>query len=166
MTVHSLLLNGKGLLLLFILISFFAVKKICIPRNRKIKPADLLLLGHVFLLSAALYVIYAFFFLSVTFYEKKAAFNSSAWLANREKRIEMLDDLVDRKLLESRDTNAVIGMLGHPVRIIRDETRSALEFYTGFRNAPFEVDPTFLFVEITQSKVTDYYVIPGIPDIQ
>jgi hypothetical protein len=166
MDLHSILTNGKLVLILFFLLSLLVVLRVFIPRDRKIKPKDIFLLGHVFILTILLYGGYSYVFFSTAFHEKKLAFNADRWRTDREKRIEMLDDLVDRKLLESKDTNTVIRMLGAPVRIIRDDTRAALEFYTGFRHAPFEVDPTFLFVEITKGAVTDYYVIPGIPDIQ
>jgi hypothetical protein len=148
------------------LLSLVIVHRFCIPRDRKLKPGDIFLLGHVFVLTVLLYGVYSFVFFSVAFHEKRRAFDARQWHADRERRIEMLDDLVDHKLLAKKDTNSVIRMLGSPVRIIRDDTRAALEFYTGFRHAPFEVDPTFLFVEITGGVVTDYYVIPGIPDIQ
>lgn len=166
MDITAILADGKIILPLFILLSLILVRRFAIPRDRKLKLRDLFLLGHVALAAAVGYVLYSYVFLSVAFHEKRLAFDAGRWHASREKRIEMLDDLVDRKLLESKDTNTVIRMLGSPVRIIRDDTRAALEFYTGFRHAPFEVDPTFLFVEITKGKVTDYYVIPGIPDIQ
>lgn len=166
MDTTSILSNGKVMLPVFILLSAVLVRRFCIPRDRKLKGRDVFLLGHVAVSAAILYVVYSFLFLSVAFHEERKAFDAHQWHAHREKRIEMLDDLVDRKLLESKDTNTVISMLGSPVRIIRDDTRAALEFYTGFRHAPFEVDPTFLFVEITKGVVTDYYVIPGIPDIQ
>jgi hypothetical protein len=166
MDLASTLGNGKLMLPLFILLSLVVVRRFGIPRDRKLKPKDVFLLGHAFLLATALYVAYSFLFLSAVFHQTKKPFDVHRWHADRERRIEMLDDLVDRNLLASKDTNTVIRMLGSPVRIIRDDTRAALEFYTGFRHAPLEVDPTFLFVEITKGVVTDYYVIPGIPDIQ
>ncbi len=166
MAIQAFLLNGKLILAILILLSLLMVRRFGVPRGRKVKAKDLFLLGHVFVISLALYGIYSYCLLQVSFHENRRAFNSPSWQANREKRIEMLDDLVDRELLSSKDSNTVIGMLGHPVRIIRDSTRSALEFYTGFRQAPFQADPTFLFVEITKGTVTDFYVIPGIPDIQ
>jgi len=166
MTFHALLINGRIMLVLFVLLSLIIVRRLFIPRDRRLKPKDIFWLGHVAVLTLVFYVVYSFAFLSTSFREKKLAFDAGRWHADREKRIDMLDDLVDRKLLESKDTNTVIAMLGSPVRIIRDDTRAALEFYTGFRKAAFELDPTFLFVEITKGKVTDYYIIPGIVDVQ
>lgn len=165
MTLSAIMNNGKVILALFGLISFFIVRRICIPRNRKWKISDVFYLGHVFVLSLFLFTLYSFCYYSISFREKRSGFNQSLWNADREKRVGMVDDLVSQKILDSKDTNAITHLLGAPARIVRDSLINKWQYYVGFRNAPFEIDPSFLIVEIKGGLVQKYYTIPGIPDI-
>jgi len=163
MVQNALLYNGKLIMCVSCLLSLVIVWWTCRGRRRP-EWKDIFLLGHVFVLTLLIYGLYTYCFFSVVFHKKQVPFDEQLWVGDRERRAEMLDDLVDRRRLQQKDSMVVIRTLGAPVRIMRDDTKCALEYYAGFRQAPFNIDPSYLFVEITKGVVTDTYIIPGFPD--
>jgi hypothetical protein len=141
----------------------FIVYRFCIRVNGKVRLRDIFYLGHVFILAVLIFAGIMGGYLTLTHVQHHRAFDSGLWNAEPEKRIEMADDLIRHHLLDARPVSEVTGLLGSPLRVIKDSLGSRLGYYVGIPKGPFSADPEFLIVDIRNGRAGRYYLKPGVP---
>jgi len=146
-------------------VAAFIVYRSCVYGKRRLRVHDIFYLGHVFILTLVLFFSGVGGYLLITRHPRKTAFTEERWKADPEKRAELVDDLMRRRLLESKDVADVKALLGRPVRVFDDSLGYRLAYYLGVKRGPFSTDPDFLIVDIRKGHVGHYYIKPGVPYI-
>jgi len=87
-------------------------------------------------------------------------FNSGIWKQNEAKKIELIDDLVNKKLLDNLPKNEVIELLGNPLTdsgYFKQSGRDMI-YYLGPERHPFGVDSEWLLIWLENDEVIRYEV--------
>ena len=87
-------------------------------------------------------------------------FNQKTWLEKPDKRVEMIDDLLKRKLLNKKTNIEVIRLLGQPVDSV-DTTMTIktnyLKYYLGAERNPISgIDSEWLDITFETDTVKNY----------
>jgi hypothetical protein len=100
-----------------------------------------------------------FFFFSFGYYPSED-FNSTLWKQDESKRIELIDDLLNQKLLDNLSKNGVIELLGNPLTNngYYKTTGRDMIYYLGQERNPFGVDSEWLLIWLENDKVIRYEV--------
>ena len=146
-------------------VAVFIVYRSCVHGKRRLRIQDIFYLGHVFILTLVLFCSGAGGYLWITRHPRHSDFNEERWKAEPEKRAELVDDLIRRRLLDSKDVAGVKALLGKPLKVFDDSLGYRLGYYLGVKRGPFSTDPDFLIVDIIREHVGDYYIKPGVPYI-
>ena len=85
-------------------------------------------------------------------------FDSERWKNIQDKRTEMVDDLINKRLLDNLTKDQVIELLGEP---LKDNpyfvsTGRDMIYHLGQERNPFGVDSEWLLVWLDDNKVTKY----------
>jgi hypothetical protein len=110
---------------LFIAIPTFFVLRWLLSRFIKQKTIKLITaFMATIVLTPFLYLMGVSIFFSLLFQEPSRKFDQNAWLANKTKRYQMAEDMINRKLLIGKDTNQVKNMLGHSTKTSQYKRRT------------------------------------------
>lgn len=83
-------------------------------------------------------------------YHPNNDFNKEKWFADKEKRYELSEDIIDSKMLIGKTKTEVQQLLGN-----EDNTKksNSWSYYLGFRPGFFTMDPDVLDIEFKHGKV-------------
>jgi hypothetical protein len=146
-------------------VATLVVYRSCVYGKRRLRIQDIFYLGHVFILTLVLFCSGVGGYLFITRHPRHSDFKEEQWKAEPERRVELVDDLMHRRLLDSKDVAGVKALLGKPVRVFDDSLGYRLAYYLGVKRGPFSTDPDFLIVGFSKEHVGDYYIKPGVPYI-
>jgi len=141
----------------------FIVYRSFIRGNGKLRLRDLFYLGHVFILSLLIFVAVMGSYMVLTRLPVHRRFDDQAWNMDPERRVEMIDDLFHRRLLDKKPASYITALLGNPLRVFKDSLGYRMGFYLGVPKGPFSADPEFLIVDIRNGQSDRYYIKPGVP---
>jgi hypothetical protein len=146
-----------------IALACFLVYRGCIRDSGKVRLRDVFYLGHVFILTVVLFVTVMGGYLVLTRLPTHRPFDRRLWSADPERRVEMVDDLFHRRLLDKKPASDIKELLGAPLRVFKDSLGYRMGFYLGIPKGPFCADPDFLIVDVRNGRAGRYYIKPGIP---
>ena len=109
---------------------------------------------------ALLIIPYILFIISFGNPYPSEEFNSNIWKNNEEKRIELIDNLMDKKLLDGLTKNELIELLGEPIEktgYFKNSGRDMI-YYLGAERHPFGVDSKWLLIWLENDIVNKYEV--------
>ena len=85
---------------------------------KKFVKADKLRIGLTWLgtiiLTPIIYLGLIFIFINIIFYEPKRDFDKERWFADKAKRYEMRDDIVESEMLKAKNKKEIIDLIGLP----------------------------------------------------
>ena len=87
--------------------------------------------------------------LKINAYYPRDEFNRSRWLADKEKRYELSDDIISKKLLLGKSKAEVEQLLGRE----NNTQNNNWEYYIGFLPGFGAIDPYVLSIEFSSGKV-------------
>lgn len=147
-------MNGK----LFLVICFIAATLISCwhlkrTNNLSVSLKTFSYIGNVFFLGLAIFFVFTLSFYSIKNSYQRKEFTKSDWMEDREKRFELYDDLVHKRLLQNKTKEEMINLLGSPF-LSKD---SVFYYYLGLKPGLFAVDPEFLIIEFDTIHSTKFY---------
>ncbi|MCP4583288.1 MAG: hypothetical protein GY839_16895 [candidate division Zixibacteria bacterium] len=146
---------GFGSLSLFILFIFAKMKwrKVNLAKSK-------IFWGAWIIFAPAFYLIVMIGWIFLASYCPSNEFSSLEWRNNPEKRIELIDDLVDSKKLDGLTEEKVIELLGKPVDSGRGfyRTENEITYYLGPERGLIRIDSEWLSILIKDGKVDSYNV--------
>ena len=104
------------------------------------------------------YVLAFLIFIAVLTYTPSNDFSSGAWVADPNKRIELLDDLIDSGKLDNLSKEQVIAMLGQPEQGCKyfTNTKRDMIYFLGPERGLFSIDSEWLLIWFDNGKVNKY----------
>jgi len=90
--------------------------------------------------------------ITVMFYEPTRDFNKEKWFADKSKRYEMRDDLVESELLKNKTREEVLDILGPPD--LRVDTVNFWDYDLGTSGAGFGWQFNNLIITFDKDRVT------------
>ena len=85
-------------------------------------------------------------------YHPNYDFDKEKWLANKEKRYEFSQDIIDSKMLIGKTKSEVLQILGDK---IDNEQNDNWSYDLGFKPGFANIDPDVLDIEFKKGKVVD-----------
>jgi len=113
--------------------------------------------------SLFLFSIYPFILVFTMFYESNTPnrkFNSEDWKINKSKRIELIDDLIEKKQLDSLLENEVIDLLGEPLTNCGYFLSSGRDmiYHLGPERSLMRIDSEWLLIWVENDHVKKYEI--------
>jgi len=107
-----------------------------------------------------LYTGAVIFMLLIFSYAPSREFSKEEWLDKKEQRVELVDDLIDRKMLDGLTENEVLELLGEPEK--NNYYFKSLEwdfiYYLGLERGLFRIDSEWLLIWIEDGVVDRYEI--------
>jgi hypothetical protein len=153
-----LLGNAIFVLSMCAICSFIIIYKTCFSQRKKLQWSDLIYLGHFFWFTILLFIGYCWAYFNIEFRQKKVEFNNVTWKKELNKRVEMVDDLMEVKLLDQKNIPQVVEILGRPMIGFEDKSKIEFFYYVGIPQRVLKIDPEFLVVDFVQGSVKKYYL--------
>lgn len=151
-TVFGVSIEVYFILLVLGVLNFFIwrwllKKNIKVERNRKfaIWTATILTTPLIY------YGLIILWFFSMS-YHPNYDFDKEKWLANKEKRYEFSQDIIDSKMLIGKTKSEVLQILGDK---IDNEQNDNWSYDLGFKPGFANIDPDVLDIEFKKGKVVD-----------
>jgi len=141
----------------------FLIYRWCLRGKGKLRARDLFYLGHVFILTLLIFVVVMGGYMVLTRLPVHRAFEQRSWLAEPGRRVEMVGDLLHRRLLDAKPIASIKELLGSPVSVFDDTLGYRLGYYLGIPKGPFSADPIFLLVDIRNGHAAKSYLQTGVP---
>jgi hypothetical protein len=144
-------------IILFLFLQFvFKIKKI----NR---PLQKLNFWALWIILTMLSSIFIFFFINIFFttdvYSKKT-FEKDFWLTNPEKRTRIIDDLVNRQLLDNKSKSEIVELLGPTITSnYFISTGRDMIYHLGIERNPIGVDSEWLLIWLKNDTVYEYKIL-------
>ncbi len=113
-------------------------------RNRKMAIWASTIIG-----TPIIYTSIILLFIAALFYYPEYKFDPEKWKNSPEKRYELTDDLINRKLLIGKSKNEVAKLLGIPL----DFKSNVWVYVLGFVPALFNIDPDILEISFKNGRV-------------
>lgn len=156
MLVKSLILQiGFALISFLILYGIFKVVK------RRVNPLRKWYFWTCWaVVTPLLYFLIVVAFMNYSFPPRASVeFSSDQWIQNKEIRIQMIDDLIDKQLLDSKNEEQVVTILGIPEEDSPyfQSTDRELIYYLG-RESGIGVDSEWLLIWFENGRVSSYRV--------
>lgn len=151
----------SGLITFLLLLIVFKIKKIDKPLEKikfwAIWTASTLFIGTVTIIFLTVFIINLLF--PANDYISKP-FDNKLWLTETYKRTEIIDDLIESKLLDHKSKADIIHLLGHPLDSCGYfvSTGRDMIYHLGAERHPFGVDSEWLLIWLENDTVKKYEV--------
>lgn len=117
-----------------------------------------------FISTIILFLVSPYILVFVTLFQSgtiEKPFNTERWINNQDKRTEIVDDLIDKRLLNNLTQEQVINLLGEP---LKDNpyfvsTGRDMIYHLGRERNPLGVDSEWLLIWLDDNKVTRYEIV-------
>lgn len=106
------------------------------------------------------YIVVVVLFISISFRSVSKEFDSQAWKENEQGRVQMVDDLINKKLLYKKSKSEVISLLGEPLvdsHYFENSGRDMI-YYLGNERSFTGVDSEWLLIWFDDDSVSKYEV--------
>lgn len=106
------------------------------------------------------YVAVVVLFITISFRSVSTEFDSQAWKENEQGRVQMVDALINEKLLYAKSKSEVISLLGEPLEDSPYFENSGREmiYYLGNERSFAGVDSEWLLIWFEDGRVSRYEV--------
>jgi len=101
------------------------------------------------------YVAFVWLVYNVITFEKQTKFNRDKWMAERNERHEMADDLIQSGIIAGKDSNKVKALIGEPD--LRNVTSQIWNYNMGEGGGGFGFRMHHLVVEFTADSVSNIW---------
>ena len=105
-----------------------------------------------------LYVLLIILWIFIISYYPSYDFNKKEWLADKETRYELSEDIIESQILIGKTKQQVREILGNDEN---KEEDNYWQYYLGFKPTLFAIDPDILRVEFKNGKVINVQQIKG-----
>jgi hypothetical protein len=148
----------SGIIIFIILLLLFKLVKVDSPL-KKIYFWIVWVLSTLVSGTAILIFVTIFFFTWLPEYPT-SLFDSKLWLSEPRKRTEMIDNLVESKILDHKSKADIIQLLGQPLDSCSYFRPSGYDliYNLGFERHPFGVDHEWLLIWLENDTVKEYKV--------
>lgn len=102
------------------------------------------------------YVAFVWLVFNVITFEKQTKFNQDKWMAEKNKRHEMADDLIQSDIIAGKDSNKVKALIGEPD--LRNDTLQIWNYNMGQGGGGFGFTMHHLVVEFTADSVSNLWL--------